>query len=208
MYKRRIVIFSFLIALTILFSHTSSQTVCSEDELIRELYEDLIDNGKLDCLRKSVSPNEAEETEDQKKKRMAAEWNSDCSFEAEGTGNANWMVQLTNNYGLKKGLVDVNGDPVDTDFDDQADMCEIVRALIANGKVPEVGEDVKSIDLRVLDFIDCPGSDGKKYNKIGQTEVCAATGGSFADKKSWYILLDGKSITINKEPKYILSDSK
>lgn len=161
MYKRRIVIFSILVALTNLITETSTQTVCSEDELIRELYEDLIDNGKLDCLRKSVSPNEAEETEDQKKKRIAAEWNSDCSFEAEGTGNANWLVHLTNNYSLKKGLVDVNGDPVDTDFDDQADMCEIVRALIANGKVPEVGEDVKSIDLRVLDFIDCPGSDGK-----------------------------------------------
>ena len=45
-------------------------------------------------------------------------------------------------------------------------------------------------------------------NTLGQTEVCAATGGSFADKKSWYILLDGKSITINKEPKYILSNAK
>ena len=160
MYKRRILVISLLITLALLLTETSSQSVCSEDELIRELYEDLIDNGKLDCLRKSVSPNEAEETEDQKRKRIAAEWNSDCSFEADGTGNANWLVQLTNNYGLKKGLVDVNGDPVETDFDDQADMCEIIRAFIANGKVPEVGEDVKSIDLRVLDFIDCPGSDG------------------------------------------------
>ena len=106
------------------------------------------------------------------------------------------------NYNLKKGLVDVNGDPVESDFDDQADMCEIVRALIANGKIPEVGEDIKYIDLKVLDYIDCPGQDG-------QTQVCAATGKSFADKKGWYIALDGQSITINKEPKYILqSNSK
>ena len=77
-----------------------------------------------------------------------------------------------NNFQLKKGLVDVNGDPVDKDFDDQADICEI-RALVANGKIPEIGEDVKSIDLKLLDFIDCPGAEV-------QTEVCAATGGSFA----------------------------
>ena len=79
-------------------------------------------------------------------------------------------------------------------------MCEIVRALIANGKVPEVGEDIKFIDLKVLDYIDCPGSDG-------QTQICAATGQSFADKKSWYIPLNGETIVINKEPVYILNTS-
>lgn len=162
----------------------------------------VLDNiGKLDCLRKSVTPNEADETEEQRKRRIAAEWDSDCSFEAEGTGSANWLVKLMNNYQLKKGLVDVNGNPVDKDFDDQADMCEIVRALIANGKIPEVGEDVTSIDLKVLDYIDCPGSEG-------QTQVCAATGSSFADKKSWLILLDGQSLTINKEPKYVIANQK
>lgn len=77
-------------------------------------------------------------------------------------------------------------------------MCEIVRSLVGNGKIPEVGEDVKSLDLKLLDFIDCPGDDG-------QTQVCAATGGSFGDKKGWYILLDGQSLTINKEPKYKIS---
>ena len=89
------------------------------------------------------------------------------------------------------------GDSVDSDFEDQADMCEIIRALLANGKIPEVGEDIKSIDLKFLDYIDCPGAEG-------QTEVCAATGGSFADKKGWNIMLDANTITINKEPKYIL----
>lgn len=34
---------------------------------------------------------------------------------------------------MTKGLVDVDGNPVDTDFEDQADMCEIVRALVFNG---------------------------------------------------------------------------
>jgi hypothetical protein len=192
--------FSIVICLTVLFSPgINSQVVCSEDELIKELYEDLMDNGKLDCLRKSTTPNEADETEEQRRKRIAAEWNSDCSFEAEDSGPTNWIVKLVTNYGLKKGLVDVNGDPVDKDFADQADMCEIVRALVANGKIPEIGEDVKSIDLKLLDYIDCPGGDG-------QTEVCAATGGSFANSKGWYIALSGDSITINKNPKYVLSN--
>ena len=39
-----------------------------------------------------------------------------------------------NNYKLSKGLIDVNGDQVETDFADQADMCEIVRSLVGNGK--------------------------------------------------------------------------
>ena len=40
----------------------------------------------MDCLRKSVSPNEVDETEEQRKRRIEAEWNSDCAFEAENTG--------------------------------------------------------------------------------------------------------------------------
>jgi len=185
----------------LLFSPVYTQVVCSEDELIRELYEDIIDNGKLDCLRRSMTPNEADETEEQRKRRVAANWDSDCSFEASNSGSTNWISKLLTNFGLNKGLVDVNGDPVERDFEDQADMCEIVRALVANGKFPEIGEDVKSIDLKLLDYIDCPGSEG-------QTEVCAATGGSFAESNGWLILLDASSIQINKEPKYILSTSK
>ena len=49
----------------------------------------------------------------------------------------NWYIQLQNNYSLKKGLVDVNGEPVgEKNFEEQADMCEIVRALAASGKFP------------------------------------------------------------------------
>jgi len=51
----------------------------------------------------------------------------------------------------------------------------------------------------VVQYIDCPGDDG-------QTEVCAANPGSFADNNSWYIFLDGQSIRINEKPKYELSN--
>jgi hypothetical protein len=46
--------------------------------------------GKLDCLRESLplSPNE---TKDQKELRLAANWDSDCSFESEEEGGINFF---------------------------------------------------------------------------------------------------------------------
>ena len=35
---------------------------------------------------------------------------------------------------MTKGLVDVDGIPVENDFEDQADMFKIIRALVANSK--------------------------------------------------------------------------
>ncbi len=116
-----------------LLQNVSAEVVCSEDELVREIVEDLDDNGKLDCLRESQPPS-ADETPEQKSKRMAAHWNSDCSFEAE-SDNFHWKTRLEKYYGLTKGLVDVDGNPVEDDFEDQADMCEIIRALVANSIV-------------------------------------------------------------------------
>jgi hypothetical protein len=47
-----------------LFSKTFSKGfVCSEDELIRELKEDIEDNGLLDCLRHAHSPFSDSETD-------------------------------------------------------------------------------------------------------------------------------------------------
>ena len=44
MYKRSLILVS-LVALSFLVNFSTSQVVCSQDELIKELYEDLIDNG-------------------------------------------------------------------------------------------------------------------------------------------------------------------
>jgi hypothetical protein len=123
---------TFLIILLTLcsFIYVKSEVVCSEEELVRELLEDLEDNGKLDCIRETM-PRSDKETEDEKTKRIASEWNGDCSFESDSEKN-HWKSRLEKYYGLTKGLVDVDGEPVDEDFDDQADMCEIIRALIAN----------------------------------------------------------------------------
>jgi len=41
--------------------------------------------------------------------RLKADWKSDCSFE---TDESNWLLNLQKNYKLPKGLVDVDGYPV------------------------------------------------------------------------------------------------
>jgi len=82
-----------LFLLVFLLTISQAQVVCSEDELIRELREDIDDNGKLDCLRVSLSPMDQDETEEQKTRRIASQWDSDCSFEAENTGFFSFYFQ-------------------------------------------------------------------------------------------------------------------
>lgn len=75
-----------IVILVLIFTFSTAQVVCSEDELVRELREDIEDNGKLDCLRVALSPVDQDENEEQKFKRIASQWDSDCSFEAENDG--------------------------------------------------------------------------------------------------------------------------
>ena len=133
MFLRTKLLFLCLLCLFCFIHLVKSEVVCSEDELSKEIIEDLEDNGKLDCLRESLPPPDEKETAEQLAKRKAAEWNSDCSFESESE-NYHWKNRLEKYYGVTKGLVDVDGNPVEEDFEDQADMCEIIRALIANSK--------------------------------------------------------------------------
>lgn len=190
----------FVVLLSALY-FVNTQVVCSLDELVRELMEDLVDNGKLDCLRKSVSPNEEDETDEQRKRRIAANWDGDCSFEAETLDEENdWRKKLLENFKIKS-FVDVFGTPSNPphqDFDDQADMCEIVRALVGNG-VFSFGKNMDNISLDLLEKIDCPGSDT-------QTQICAATVGSFAEKNKWVIMLEGQSLRLNNIPTYKLDN--
>jgi len=127
-YKLKLIFLSVLIFFAIV-NKINTEVVCSEDEFVREIIEDLEDNGKLDCLRESKPT--PDETPEKRSKRILANWDSDCSFESESE-NFHWKSRLEKYYGLTKGLVDVEGNPVEDDFEDQADMCEIIRALVAN----------------------------------------------------------------------------
>ena len=60
-YKLKLIFLSVLIFFTII-NKINTEVVCSEDELVREIIEDLEDNGKLDCLRESKpTPDETPE---------------------------------------------------------------------------------------------------------------------------------------------------
>jgi len=149
-----------------LVSFVYSNGVCDEKLLLMELKQDIEDNGILDCLRVIQAPHNYMEDWKEKNKRLAAQWDTDCSFEAD----YNWQSSLQNVLGINN-LVDDTGDIVENDFDDQADMCEIVRAALAAGKFSEITSEMTNIPLKILDFIDCPGDSM-------QSEICAVTGGS------------------------------
>ena len=104
------------ILFSILFINIRCPAVCSEDELVREVREDIEDNGKLDCLRVVRSPYESEETSLDRAKRLASEWNSDCAFEALNDPACDWLPKFVKNFKLadndgKGALYDVNGVP-------------------------------------------------------------------------------------------------
>jgi hypothetical protein len=42
------------------------------------------------------------------------------------------------------------------------------------------------------------------YLFLGQSEICAVSGGSAAQQYAWYILLEGISITASEKPKWDL----
>lgn len=209
-YKNILIIFvTFNIAITKL---TYQQVVCSLDELTQELYEDLSYNNKLNCLTKFSDDDIIQfekETQDNKDKMIRSLWTGDCAFEAytlninnnNNQSNINnnristWEEKLKQNYDLKKGLVDVNGDSVDNNIMYQADMCEIIRSLIANGKITGVSDNISYIPLSAIDYIGCPGGDF-------QSNICAVNSGSYAENYNWYIPLDGQSIRINDYPIY------
>ncbi len=190
--KRCLLLFTFILTFT---SINSSSSVCSLDILYRELKEDLEDNGKLDCLRVSSSTN-PNETKEQKQKRVKAQWDSNCAFESEDIDGYNWGKEFLKNYSIQS-LVDVDGKPNNppySDYDDQADICEAIRALVANGFFA-FGSNVDNISDQLLDAISCPGN-------FGQTQVCALSVKSYADKQSWVMLISGQTIKIGEFPNY------
>lgn len=171
-------------------------SVCSAQQLIDELRQDIMDNNKLDCLRKPLpAPKDRQESTEEKKARIDAAWDSDCAFEAD----YDWLSPLRERYGLRSGLVDKDGKAIDFPFDTQADMCELVRAMIA-GNLFE-GQKIDTLSEDSFEGLECVGPKEKEL------QICAATGGSAGQNYSWTILLDPSSFTVKdstERPKFKL----
>lgn len=185
-----------VLLITIIFSlinYIKSDAVCTEELWINELKQDVAYNGKLDCLREPLPPpTDHEESDQERKLRLEAAWDTDCSFEA----SYDWITPLKEKFGLKNGLVDRDGKSVDRDFENQADMCEIARALIAGGVIE--GETLDKLNENSFSSLSCPGyTEGKG--------ICAVSGGSANQRYAWYILLEGKGIQINNNPQWMMT---
>ena len=176
----------------LLFTY-SSNAVCDLELLILELKQDLDDNGLLDCLREIPAPLGYNETSIERNKRLSAQWDTSCSFES----NVDWFSDLKRNYGVST-LVNVLGEPVEHNHPDQADMCEIIRAVIAAGVFPQ-GSDVTNIRPDIFNYIDCPG------NENG-VKICAVNSVSFYKKEMWTIFLTSSAISINNKPLFIIDN--
>lgn len=178
-----------------LIQFTKADSVCTLETLRREISEDLADNKKLDCLM-NIKPHQGSpQDEETKNKRILAQWDTSCSFESDNP----WFSSLTREFGIKS-LVNVAGEPVPyTPNDNEADICQIIRAMISNHLF-----DIQDLDMRnlrdedIIYKIDCPGP-------VGDTKgpkICAASSGSFYNQSLWSIFMTSSAIKISDSPKF------
>ena len=173
--------------LLISFSVIKSDAVCGLNTLLMEVKQDLADNGMLDCLRVIDPPHFVEETEEQKNLRLAAQWDTSCAFES----NADWKEQIRQHLGINQ-LVDSVGEPVKDDFNDQADICEIIRAALYKNLFDINNVNLQKLPDDLIDKIDCDGVEGFREGP----RICAATGSSYFQKDTWSIFLYPSAIKV------------
>lgn len=192
--KQKYFLFVFILVLGLSsLSFIKNDGVCTLKTLKLEILQDLEDNNMLDCLRVIEPPHFKEETEHEKNRRIMAQWDTSCSFEATNS----WIESLRTSFGITN-LVDVNGDPVTTDADDQADLCEIIRAAASKNLFDIKNLDMRKLTDKIVDRIDCVGAPGDKEGP----RICAASSGAFFNKASWTIFLKPSAIRFAGKPSF------
>lgn len=164
------------------------QAICTYDMLINDILGDFYyNNGKLECLLSSSNSN-------------TYVWKSDCGLK--------WMKKLwpsiLGTYKIE-GLYNSSGEKLNNttnSFDDQSSICQLVRALMYEGKMNfKLGIDnVETIKKEIMNSLKCVGN-------YGQTNVCVATASSFNDVKSVVPFVNGDTIRINGIPNYIQNNN-
>lgn len=97
-----------------------------------------------------------------------------------------------------KDLVNAVGEKVTHDSDQEADMCELIRAIMNSDLMKLQVTNLKESDL---DFIDCPGSHL-------QTEICAANQISYHQRDGWVIFFEGHGIQYQGQPSFQEGEQK
>ena len=77
------------------------------------------------------------------------------------------------------------------DFDNQADICEIVRAAVAKNVFKFKDLNMQSIPENIVNKIDCVGTNDRRGPRI-----CAATGTSYYQRDSWSVFLNPSYIKV------------
>jgi hypothetical protein len=137
-------------------------------------------------MRVIPPPHYVEETEKQRNLRLAAQWDTSCSFE---TGH-NWKEEIKKYYGINQ-LVDSTGEPTEEDDINQADICEIIRAALAKNMLNVYRLNMQHLPDDWIDRIKCPGPEGRDG-----PHICAATQGSFFENSAWTIFLTPSTIKV------------
>lgn len=77
-------------------------------------------------------------------------------------------------------------------------MCEIVRAMIAEGLFE--GVKLSKLNDDSFSYLNCPGQGM-------QSRICAVAKGAASQTYSWYILLEAQPILINERPKWKMDNN-
>lgn len=105
----------------------------------------------LDCKRIVPPPHGKKESLKEKNLRVSSQWESDCAFESDD----HWVDEMRRTFDVHT-LVDQSGDVMESDSDDQADMCELIRALVHGGKFQDSGPLTK-LNFEFVSQINCAG---------------------------------------------------
>ena len=108
---------------------------------------------------------------------------------------------MRNAYGITSWFDPSGADKKDNDDNEQADLCELIRAALFSNKLGPLANYGTSSKLNknFLMKLDCPG-------KEGVTEPCAYNESDFWDQELWTIIYRPIGLRFDNKPTFITFD--